>query len=62
MEKEHILKSEYGKFFIPNQIARTIKTFVPLGDKMISSSLVEKFMLLTDTQSYPLSNCLIDIL
>ena len=42
MKTEHPLQRENGIFFYSKVIARSVNTFIPLGDKTINSTLVER--------------------
>ena len=53
MKTEHQLQSDNGICFFSKVIARSVNTFIPLGEETINSSLVESGRSLMDPQPYP---------
>ena len=60
MKTEHPLQRDNGICFIQKYvIARSVNTFIPLGDETINSSLVERCSSLMDPQPHPLLHFLV---
>ena len=60
MKIEHPLQRDWDLFY-SKVIARSVNTFIPLGDETISSSLIERGRSLMDSQPHTLLHFLVQM-